>query len=213
MICGIDEAGRGAVLGPLVIAGVGFNENNLSKLEKLGVCDSKLLTPKQRELLFDKILGLCSNHHIVMIECEQIDSRFANSKNLNTLEIEGFKEILKRLNPKRAYVDSVLRNAAKLKQELSKVSNAELVVEHKADASYTVVGAASIIAKVLRDRKVKEIEKRLSIEVGSGYPSDPKTVRFLESQATNSPTPFVRQTWSSYKKIVAKRQQTKLSRF
>ncbi len=211
MICGIDEAGRGAVLGPLVISGVNFGNSKVSKLKKLGVKDSKLLSPNQRENLFEEIIKLADSYEIIKINAKTIDNRFEDNKNLNTLEIDAFKKILQKLKPVKAFVDSVLKNENKLKEELQTVTNAKLTVEHKADENYVVVGAASILAKVIRDREMKKIESIFNLILGSGYPSDPKTVKFLQN--TLPEHIFVRRSWASFKNVKAKKEQTDLSKY
>ncbi len=210
MICGIDEAGRGPVLGPLVVAGVCFKPREIQKLEKAGVKDSKLLSASKRKELYELILKLCSSYKVVSLSAKQIDKREVLQKNLNTLEAEAFSKILISLKPDEAYIDSVFRNPQKLRALLAKKSRARLIVEHKADTRYVVVGAASIIAKVLRDKAIKRLESRFKLKLGSGYPSDPATQEFLKKGQDYS---FIRQSWAPVKKIKADKEQSRLDSY
>jgi ribonuclease HII len=210
MICGIDEAGRGAVLGPLVVAGVCFYSSQIAQLRPLGIRDSKLLTPAKREALYETLLKLCSAKGVVVLTAREIDARVANQKTLNTLEVDAFKTLLSELSPQEAYIDSVFRAPEKLKTLLEKHCKARLIVEHKADVKYAVVGAASIIAKVVRDRAIRELEALHGLELGSGYPSDPTTVGFLMACQCKG-YDFIRTTWAHAKKVQAQHEQKLLS--
>jgi len=210
MICGFDEAGRGALLGPLVIGGTCFLNEDLEKLKKIGVKDSKLLLPKKREELEKEIKKISKNWELVIIKPEQIDNRFALGKNLNTLELDGFSELISKLKPSEAYIDSFFKDTEKLKMLLSKKTKAKLIVEHKADLNYLVVAAASIIAKVHRDAEIKKLEKETGKTIGSGYPSDLISRKFVED---NLDAPFIRRTWASFELIKSKKTQTSLEQF
>ena len=87
-ICGIDDAGRGSMIGPLVIAGISIKEKNLKNLKSIGVRDSKKLTPKTREILYKKILKIVDNYYVVRITPKTID-RSVSKHNLNHLELES----------------------------------------------------------------------------------------------------------------------------
>ncbi|GEM_PF-392437 len=168
-ICGIDEAGRGPVIGPLVIAGAMMDEKDLPKLEKLGVKDSKLLTPKKREQLFPKIQKICA-YKIIIIEPQEIDNAVQSQElNLNWLEAIKSAEILKELKPNKAILDCPSPNIAKytayVKNKLEDTS-ITVICEHKADVNHKIVGAASVLAKVTRDRIIEEIKKKYG-ELGS----------------------------------------------
>jgi len=215
IVLGIDEAGRGPVIGPLVIAGVSIDEKDLDKLKKLGVKDSKLLSPRQRENLFDKIIAAAKNHKIIIIPPKEIDSALkSESLNLNWLEAIKSAEIIDFLKPEKAIVDCPSNNIPSYKNFLKKhlKDKTELIVEHKADFKYTVVSAASIIAKVTRDKEIKEIQKKIKEPIGSGYPSDPVTIIFLKKNYNNYPGIF-RKEWASWKNINKKKKQKSLKDF
>lgn len=216
IISGIDEAGRGPVIGPLVIAGVSIDEKGINKLKKLGVKDSKLLSPKQREDLFDKIINTVKKYKAIIIQPKEIDSALkSESLNLNWLEAIKSAEIINFLKPKKAIVDCPSNNIINYKNFLKKHlkdKKTELIVEHKADFKYLIVSAASIIAKVIRDNEIKKIQNKINESIGSGYPSDPATINFLEKNYNNYPEIF-RKEWASWKNINKKKKQKSLKDF
>ena len=214
-ILGIDEAGRGPVIGPLVIAGVSIDEKDLDKLKNLGVKDSKLLSPKQREDMFDEIISTVKKYKVIIIKPEEIDSALkSKSLNLNWLEAIKSVEIINFLKPEKAIIDCPSNNIPTYKNFLKKhlKDKTELIVEHKADFKYVVVSAASIIAKVTRDNEIKKIQKKIKEPIGSGYPSDPITINFLEKNYNNYPGIF-RKEWASWKKLNKKKKQKSLKDF
>jgi len=215
IVLGIDEAGRGPVIGPLVIAGVSIDEKDLNKLKELEVKDSKLLSPTQREDMFDKIIATAKNHKIIIIPPKEIDSALkSESLNLNWLEAIKSADIINFLKPEKAIVDCPSNNIPAYKNFLKKhlEDKTELIVEHKADFKYAVVSAASIIAKVTRDKEIKEIQKKIKEPIGSGYPSDPVTINFLKKNHNNYPGIF-RKEWASWKNINKKKKQKSLKDF
>ncbi len=215
LILGIDEAGRGPVIGPLVIAGVSINEKDLDKLKELGVKDSKLLSPTQREGMFNKIINTAKNHKIIIIPPKEIDSALkSESLNLNWLEAIKSADIINFLKPEKAIVDCPSNNIPAYTNFLKKYlkNKTELIVEHKADFKYLVVSAASIIAKVIRDNEIKKIQQKIKEPIGSGYPSDPVTINFLEKNYNNYLGIF-RKEWASWKNINKKKKQKSLKDF
>ncbi|MBO8173861.1 MAG: ribonuclease HII [Thermococcus sp.] len=203
---GIDEAGRGPVIGPLVIAAVVVDEKNLSKLEALGVRDSKKLTPKRREKLFNEIIALLDDYVIIELSPEQIDGREGT---MNEFEVENF---IKALNSLKVKPDVIYIDAADVKEErfgeiIGKRLNfsPKIIAEHKADAKYLPVSAASILAKVMRDRAIEKLKEQYG-EIGSGYPSDPRTRKFLEEyyKEHGKFPPIVRKSWKTLRKIEEK---------
>jgi ribonuclease HII len=183
LVAGVDEAGRGCVIGPLVVAGICVEAENLPQLAALGVKDSKLLTAKKREELYTQILKITVNHHIIKVPPAQID-KVVNSQRrlhkLNRLEAQIMAKIIQALKPDEAYVDAadVLEvRFGKHVQECLKVKT-KVFSEHKADRTYPVVSAASIIAKVERDREIAKLTLKYG-DFGSGYLTDEKTMGFL----------------------------------
>jgi ribonuclease HII len=178
LICGIDEAGRGPVIGPLVTCGVVIDSADEKKLAALGVKDSKLILPKKREELFDKILKIVKRHEVVVLSPQEIDSALIDpDTNLNWLEADTSAEVINKLTPEKAIVDCPSINIEEYQEYIRKKLNVdcELVVEHKADLNHLVVAAASIIAKVTRDRAIEEIKKKVGQDIGSGYPQTTTT--------------------------------------
>ncbi len=174
IICGVDEAGRGPMFGPLVVAGVAIERSKLGKLRNLGLRDSKKLSPKRREELYSVITKVADAYTISRIQPHTIDKSVFKHK-LNELEAKLMGRIIDRLSADIAYVDACDVNAARFGRNVAKISKGAIVRSyHKADDRFAIVSAASIIAKVARDRAVL----KLGID-GSGYPSDPKSKRYL----------------------------------
>jgi ribonuclease HII len=216
MILGIDEAGRGPCLGPLVIAGVAIDKSNLNLLNKLGVKDSKQLNKKQRVILEKKIYQLADKVELIIIRANEID-KLREKFSLNIIELLNFAKIINAIQPECVYLD--LPDVGKrfipvLKSKLFS-SNIEIIAEHKADLRYPIVSAASIIAKCVRDKKIRDLEKQLGLEIGSGYPTDPKTINFIAKYYhDNGNLPlFVRRSWATTKTILKQITQKKLVDF
>ncbi len=218
-ILGIDEAGRGAVLGNLVIAGVSFKKTDINELINIGVKDSKKLTPKKREALFPEIMNLCKECKIIEVEPREIDdSVFDIKSNLNLLEIQKMGEIIDALKPSMVYIDAITSNPKKftemLKQHLV-YKNTTIIAENKADELYPMVAAASIIAKVTRDRAIEALRKESKFQdIGSGYPSDPQTISSLKDWIKNRNIPFfVRKSWHTFVKMRDLQKNAKITQF
>lgn len=213
-LAGIDEAGRGPVLGPMVIAAVVVDEKNIPKLEELGVRDSKKLTPKRRERLFNEILRLLDDYVIIELWPEQIDSREGT---LNEFEVDNFVKALSslKMKPDVVYIDAADVKEARFGEEIKAKLNfeAEIIAEHKADDKFVPVSAASILAKVTRDREIDRLKEEYG-EIGSGYPSDPRTRKFLEDyyKRHGDFPPIVRRSWKTLRKIEEKLSAEKKKR-
>jgi len=218
IIIGVDEAGRGPVLGPLVMAALSFKEEDIKKLEWMGVKDSKLLSKEVREELFDRIREVVHDFRIEVVEPDAIDlSLNEDGTNLNWLEADTSASMVADLVGEKAIFDCPSRNLDSYKDYLlDKLKTysveKELVVEHKADFNYPVVAAASVIAKVVRDRNIERIKNEIKIDFGSGYMSDPKTQDFLTNYSDKYPHLF-RKSWQSYKNVLLEKQQKKLGEF
>ncbi len=214
-VLGIDEAGRGPIIGPMVMAGVVMDESDLDKLKGLKVKDSKLLTPKQRGDLFPKIIKTAKDYKIIILSPQQVDEALlSDSLNLNWLEAETSAKIINELKPDKAIIDSPSNNCDAYKRYLMKLlDNKEIdaIVEHKADVNWPVVSAASILAKVTRDGEIEKLRKKYG-DFGSGYLSDPKTKGFLKQNYAKHPEIF-RKTWQPFKDAVMGKAQSKLMDF
>ena len=201
-VLGIDEAGRGSVLGPLVIAGVIVPEKMDKVLERMGVKDSKRLTPNRRTILSRKLKKMFE-YDLVVISAQDIDNMRAEGINLNEIERIGMEKILSNLNPEKAIVDAVDIKAERFQNKLTNDTGVNVVAEHKADDNYIEVSAASIIAKQERDSHINEINKDyIKIGgIGSGYPSDPTTKKFLTNFTYDEMPDFVRKSWATVEKM------------
>ncbi len=179
MICGVDEAGRGPVIGPLVVAGVMAGEGEIEALSNLGVKDSKMLAPARREALYEEI-SRNFKCHVVHLSADDID-RLMLKQSLNEIEAVCYSQVIDALRPKTAFVDAADVSCRNFERMILKylVARPSLIVEHKADERYPVVSAASIVAKVERDFAIKELHK-IHGDFGSGYSSDVRTQRFLK---------------------------------
>ena len=206
LVCGVEEAGRGPVIGPLVMAGVMIEEG---KEEMLGeVKDSKLI-PHKKRIMLDKHLRNNFEHDIAIAHPEEIDAALnSTTLNLNWLEAHKQADIINKLKPDIAIIDCPSANPIKFTDYLRNLLNnksIKLIVEHKADVNYPVCSAASILAKVERENQMDKIKEKYG-NTGSGYPSDPKTKEFIKKQWDKYPEIF-RKTWATYKKIVDKEKR------
>jgi ribonuclease HII len=199
VVLGIDEAGRGPVIGDMFVACVGVREELTQHLKDLGVRDSKSLTPRARAALFPKIVEVAE-----VVVVRRYGPATIDASNLNNLFVEAVVSLVKTvlglgIKVSEVYVDAL----SSLKHERILVANIptniKLVYEHKADVRYPVVAAASIIAKFLRDTHVGFLHSIYG-DFGSGYPSDPRTIKWLAEHAPEE-TPIVRKTWSTLKKL------------
>jgi len=227
IIAGGDEAGRGAVLGPLVVSLVSINEGKAKKLSEIGVRDSKMLSRKKREFLFDDIYSLAEDVRTYAITPEEINNAMRSNISINELEAIHFARLIdeSEANPKKIYLDSPDVIPEKFGIRVSLISNkplkvngvrrrekergsnaakavAKVIAEHKADVKYPVVSAASIIAKVTRDRAIEELEESLGFDLGSGYPSDKTTIDMIRRNLDNERLlKHVRAEWKTLKLI------------
>lgn len=214
-LIGIDDAGRGPVIGPMILAGIIIEESEQKDLYEMGAKDSKLLTPSKRKLLGEKF-KLKYNHHIEITSPKEID----NSPNLNDLEAIKTAKIINKLTEDidekiTAIVDCPSVNTSAwgnfVKKLLKKPEKVILRVEHKADLNYPVVSAASIIAKEKREEEMFKLKKLLGEKIGSGYPSDPKTKEFIKNNFENpNIANLIRHSWKTIKNLKKDENQKKL---
>jgi ribonuclease HII len=199
-VAGIDEAGRGSVIGPLVVCGVAVEEEREKYLERLKLRDSKKLSPKRRIILARKIRKIAECCP-VKITAQDIDLLRSKDVNLNEIEKIAIKKIIGELEPDKVIIDSMDVKPERLKSEVEGYrENLEVVSEHKADDKYTLVSAASIVAKVERDKAIANLRKEFP-NIGSGYPSDPTTIAFLKEIPYDEMPDFVRRSWSTVSKM------------
>ncbi|MFZ0514690.1 MAG: ribonuclease HII [Candidatus Nitrosopolaris sp.] len=198
LIGGVDEAGRGSIIGPLVVAGISIGKNGASQLHNLGIRDSKTLTPLARENFFGNIVQLSNSLCISKIDCHEVDN-YVFFNGLNELEAIGMAEVINNIHADRIYVDACDINLERYKNSIKKylwTPKPSIYCLHHADCLNVVVSAASIVAKIIRDNEVQRIRK-IYHDIGSGYPSDKKTMFFIKKWVTrykSAPT-FVRKSW------------------
>lgn len=202
LVCGVDDAGRGSVVGPLVIAGIVIEKNKIKQLSEIGVKDSKQLSPVRRQQLYKKILAIVDDYHVVRIPPKVIDQSVATN-DLNQLEARYMAKVIAHLKPNLSYVDSCDVIPKRFGMRISEMAKSgKINSSHHADRKYPVVSAASIIAKVNRDRAIEKLRK--THDLGSGYPSDEKTMGFIKNWILqNNKTPrFVRASWKPVKLLM-----------
>ena len=229
IICGGDEAGRGAVIGPLVIALVVTSRVVEKRFTKIGVRDSKMLRPKRREELYSKILKLSADVKVDSIMPSEINAAMRNRISLNELEAVHFAKLFDQVKDEvgafyldspdviaekfgvRVNMSSVKPTKVKgIKAQTAERACTRIIAEHKADSKYPVVSAASIIAKVTRDREIRRIERSLGVKIGSGYPSDARTVDLVRRYLNGSKLDgHLRDRWSTIDRI----RQTSITKF
>lgn len=214
IIVGMDEAGRGPVLGPLVMCAFACDAEWEPELKEMGVKDSKLLSPARREELAEKLRKI-GRHLLVSLSAEQLTKEM-NAKSLNEIEAQHAAEALNALQKalsakgnefEKVFVDSPDPVPSMFEKRMRKyldksATSAKIVSENKADAKYVCVGAASILAKVDRDHQIEEIKKTVGADFGSGYPSDPKTKAFICSHYDDPKAKqFIREKWETVKRL------------
>lgn len=213
MICGVDEAGRGPVMGPMVVCGIAVESD--SALRRMGVKDSKKLPPLKREELAAEIRKV-ANIEIVEVSADEIDGH-RKSMSLNELEARMFASVIERLGPEVAYVDAADVDEDNFAEMIAAqlTRKPQIHSEHKADDTYPVVSAASIVAKVARDQRVREIEQQIGVPIGSGYCTDPITMEFLTSWVSEKRCfpPHTRKSWAPAQNIMNMNMLRKLDTF
>jgi len=215
LIIGIDDAGRGPVLGPMILAGVLIEEKENGILQKWGAKDSKILTPKQRGDIREKIISRFK-YHIEQTEPIEIDE----SSNLNYLEAIKTAKIINKLTENlkelvKVIIDCPSVNIKSWTLDVQKLINKPEIIslscEHKADANHPVVSAASIVAKERREDEMYKLRLKFKKDFGSGYPADPKTKIFIKENFNNPKyKSIIRFSWKTVKKLIEETDQQKL---
>ncbi len=218
-VAGVDDAGRGPIIGPLVIAGVLVEEDRIKDLRDMGVKDSKLLTPTSRTSLSGRIKDLATKVSLVEAQPKEIDEVVLHGgklRKLNFLEAKMMAEVINDLAPEEVYVDASDVNEERYGQTIAEFLKPELkaikiVSRHHADRTYPVVSAASIMAKVRRDGAVEALRREYG-DFGSGYITDSKTLDFLRRwrRSHNVYPSIVRLSWKTIKQIELEVGQSRL---
>jgi len=213
-LLGIDEAGRGSVIGPMVIAGAMIDEKDEKLLKQIGVKDSKLLTKEKREIFYDQIIKIVKDYVIIKITAKEIDET-RKRINLNKIEAEKIAEIVKAMKADTAIIDTPQVSTDKFKALVyaqSKTST-KLICENKADMNHPVCAAASILAKVERDREVEKIKKIIGYDIGVGYPHDERSIAWIRENLDGKYKHFIRHSWVTVSDIKAEKEQRGLKDF
>jgi len=210
LVAGVDEAGRGPMLGPMVMAVAAVRPEAEDILVSLGVRDSKLIAPRRRTRLRDILLEVLDYAAIRVVEPHEIDEAVAGEsyENLNYLEAGVAAELIRGLlahcSVDVVYVDSPDPVSARFGRLVERLvgGRVRVVAESDADKKYPVVSAASIIAKTERDRLIEELKNRFG-DFGSGYPSDPRTRKWAKAwlEAHGEPPPIARRSWKSWRRL------------
>jgi ribonuclease HII len=212
LVGGVDEAGRGSIIGPLVVAGISIRESKIAQLREMGVKDSKMLTPKARARLFGKIIDVADFVCVRKIDPAEVDGSVL-LKGLNRLEAKVMAAVINKISADEVYVDCCDINPERYKDYIESHLSCKpkLHSMHHADSINVVVSAASIIAKITRDQEIQQIRSEHR-NVGSGYPSDEKTMRFIRRWvAKNGDAPeFARKSWKPLRLMLDQVAQCKL---
>lgn len=218
---GIDDAGRGPLIGPMILAGVLLDKNGETVLKKHNVRDSKTVLHPARIKLSEMIIETALNYHVVKTSPEKIDSAINSGTNLNTLEAIKTAEIINEINNKKDKIKVIVDCPSvnikawrlKLLEFIEFKDNLEVICEHKADANHVSVSAASILAKVAREEEVEKLKKEYG-NIGSGYPADPVTKSFLKNNGQKlKDSGIFRKTWQTWKDLFPEKNQASLGDF
>ena len=214
-VLGLDEAGRGSLVGPLVVGGFLTEADRIPELRRAGVRDSKLLSPNRRAEIFQELANL-GTRFVVHLPPRTVDRAVAHG-GLNDLELSAFATLVRRSRPAFAFADACDPVAERFGRRLAAASGTGCVVHarHKADRDLPVVAAASIVAKVHRDRSLARLRRRLGPELGSGYPSDERTVAFVRSTLADGSAPpsWLRASWATTERLIEARSARPLEAF
>ena len=218
-------------MGPIVISIVSISKGKEGRLSRIGVRDSKMLTRRKREFLLDEIKAVSEEIQVYIISAGEINEAMHGKVSINELEALNFAKLIDSASsvPERFYVDSPdvvperfgmrIKLFSKKAMTIEGMRNNERVAgvkpiriraEHKADARYPIVSAASIVAKVTRDLEIARIAEEEGIEIGSGYPSDRYTIDAIKREmGTSRLDPYIRNYWKTMSLI----KQSKIEDF
>ncbi|MEK6893079.1 MAG: ribonuclease HII [Nanoarchaeota archaeon] len=225
LILGIDDVGRGPLIGPMILAGVLIKKEDEAFFKSEGVADSKQLAHPVRVKLAGLIMDTAIDYKVVATSAEQIDHSINSGINLNTLEAIKTAEIINYLaegKKEKIFVivdcPSVNTKAWRLTllNYIKNKDNLEVICEHKADVNHPSVSAASILAKVAREEEVAKIKEKYEKygNIGSGYPSDPFTQQFLKKRGKElANSGLFRKTWATWKALFPDKKQMTLGEF
>ena len=208
-------AGRGSVIGPMFLAGVLIDKNHENKLKKIGVKDSKLLSPSQRKKLYSLIKKIAKDYVSLKISAKEIDE-LRKTSNLNKIEAEKMAQIIKIMKAYIAYVDAPQVSTEKFRAILFVLAknDTEIIAENYADLKYPVCSAASIIAKHERDEEIEKIKKIVGFDFGVGYSHDERSIKFVKKALKEKKhLEFIRHSWITVSNIKTEKEQKSLEEY
>jgi len=216
LILGIDDAGRGPVIGPMCLAGVLIPKEIEEEFRRAGIKDSKLLTPQKREELVQVIKQTALDFHYQLLSPSDIDTGMGVGVNLNEVEAMAAASIINKITEKLSeeqkkdmvvVIDCPSTNPnawviTLMKYVIKENKHIHIRAEHKADFHYPSVSAASIIAKTTRDSEIEKLKKEVGFDFGSGYPADPVTKQALEKyRDILQKKRLIRESWQTWKNL------------
>ena len=205
---GIDEAGRGCVLGPMVFGACVIEEQDVDLLRSMGTKDSKRLSAKRRRSLRVELEATVIAWRTVAITAEVIDQR-----SLNDIGKDTIIDLVCELRPDVVVVDAPVppRGIPAYQGELERRLR-ERGMHSVQVIAYPCCAAASIFAKTTRDERLVELAEQIGIDLGSGYPGDPRTIAFLKDswQRDQNFPAWVRTKWETVQRIMAESAQGRL---
>src|ERR1700761_6623697 len=178
-VAGIDEAGRGACAGPLVVAAVVLDGGAIKRIR--GLADSKLLTPAARETAYDSVVRHAIEWHVTVIPHTEIDTL-----GLHVCNVAGMRRAFAGLTSRPAYVLTDGFPVSGL--------GAPALAMWKGDRVAVSVAAASVVAKVTRDRMMRELDERYPV-YGFGQHKGYVTSEHLRALAEHGPCPVHRRSF------------------
>jgi len=199
----------------MVIAGVMIEEKDEEKLRNIGVKDSKMLKPRQRERLYPLIKKIAKDYVALHVSAKEIDE-LRKIKNLNIIEAERMAQIIKTLDADVAYVDTPQVSTEKFKAILLTLAknHTKIIAENYCDERYPVCSAASIIAKVERDREVEKIKKLVGFDFGVGYSHDSRSIDFIKKCLKDRKClEYIRHSWVTVDGLKSKKEQKSLKEY
>ena len=220
LLLGVDDAGRGPVLGPMCLAGALIEKSKEQELKIAGAKDSKLLSPAQRERIVEDLKKIVKDYKFKLISPVEIDTGMGEGLNLNLVEALAAATIINELTENlsksekedlKIILDCPSINTSGWKNQLmsyikDKKFESKIICEHKADFNHLVVSAASIIAKTTRDAEIEKLKNEIGFDFGSGYPADPYTKKaLLEHGDELLKKRIIRESWATWQEIVGKK--------
>jgi len=222
MELGSDEAGKGPVLGPMVVAAVATPDRSTLPA---GLADSKELAPDRRQELAAELDA--TETVSIGVETIPVDRIDAPETDMNFLTVAGHAAAIDaalmgttqedEVAPVTGLADAGDTSAERFGRRVRErcETTIELEARHGADGEDALVAAASIVAKVRRDEHIARLDHQYEADVGSGYPSDPTTRQFLETYAAEhgEVPPCARRSWSTCDDVLEPVEQSGLGEF